>query len=110
MSLLGALVSFRRLERMTAFHPLRKFGSEFSKTGVETKRSFSRCDFKGLGWGSKQSLPIFRTNDRGAPNLDPRTFESNVDGGALGLNRVDIAAEIVAPIVSAARRIGSASK
>ncbi|MGO9239156.1 MAG: hypothetical protein ACLP4V_35460, partial [Methylocella sp.] len=32
-------------------HPLRKFGSEFSMTGVETKRAFGRYDLKVWdGW------------------------------------------------------------
>jgi hypothetical protein len=31
---------FELIDQMTASHPLRKFGSEFSMTGVETKRTF----------------------------------------------------------------------
>jgi hypothetical protein len=36
----GALASFWRLERISTFHPVRRFGSEFSIAGVDPKRKF----------------------------------------------------------------------
>jgi hypothetical protein len=35
----GALASFRRLERISAYHPFLRFGSEFSMAGVDPERS-----------------------------------------------------------------------
>jgi hypothetical protein len=40
MIAIGALTSFTRRWRMSAFDPLRKFGSEFSMAGVDPQQTF----------------------------------------------------------------------
>ena len=80
MSELGALASFRRLDRITAFHtPLRKLGSGFSMTGVDPFRTFATrsilpptlAGFEGESGMTISVKQMIETADAAVPRISP---------------------------------------
>ena len=59
---------------MAAFHPLRKFASQFSMTGVDRERSLTFADLK-VSEGREVDIRSSRLNDASAPNLKNSIFD-----------------------------------